>query len=51
MESDEWTEYRELYDKSPGDPGDVPPVVLPGQATQDSLNQLPGEAEPEPSSE
>ena len=29
--------------------GDVPPVVTPGEAQQDSLNQLPGE-DPEASS-
>ncbi len=29
--------------------GDVPPVITPGEASQDSLNQLPGE-DPEGSS-
>ena len=58
LHSDEWTEDELLEMRGPDHaplepehPRRVPPVVTPGQAKQDSLNQLPDEDAADPSSE
>ena len=58
LHSDEWTEDESLEMRGAGHaplepeyPRDVPPVVTPGEAKQDSLNQLPGEDSEGPSSD
>ncbi len=58
LHSDEWTEDELLEMRGPDHaplepeyPRGVPPVVTPGQAKQDSLNELPDEDATDPSSE
>jgi hypothetical protein len=58
LHSDEWTEDELLEMRGAGHaplepeyPREVPPIVTPGEAKQDSLNQLPEEDATGPSSE
>ena len=58
LHSDEWTEDESLEMRGAGHaplepeyPREVPPIVTPGEAKQDSLDQLPEEDATEPSSE